>query len=795
MQQHLTLRVRIMLGFVIVALIPSVMIAGYGVYHHITKFQQIMIDNFQATNQIARQKIELSLGRDRENLLTMLYTDVLYQLTQSPADISDQNPISEELKKRLQTLFAIVHRSSGRYDRIRFIDRQGMEIVRVDWDGSVPQPVESPYLRNRSDTDWFQKSVLLPPEEIYVSPVQLAPENGDPVRFNPTICMAMPVLNKIGMSQGILVINIMVGMVFQDALESFVSQDNEWFVSDSTGNYVFYNTWAWGQSSSHHIDKSIRTYFPDLAARIITGKETHIQNSIHHIFITPIRFISDKDVFMLLGQVVPVSAMKKPMQVYLLYFSGVFVFSLLISLVTSYFLSRQITRPIAHLQKSAAQIAGGQFNKRVQLTGSPELMDLSRDFNSMAERLTREMLWEKQYGRAIVNSIADGVYSIDSQHHIRSWNTGAERLTGFLMDDVIGRHCNEILHFQNEQGDVLRQSDQYPMIDSLTGKETPQQSQIYTRCKNGELVPVALAASPLIGPDRQIMGTVLVFRDVSKEKALLESIRAADQAKSNFMSGMSHELRTPLHAIIGFADVLAEQYVGPLNADQLKYVDDIRASGKHLSDLVDDILDVAQLKESSVELNLSRIPVSGLMKNCLIKIHEAAYKKGIHLKLDIAEKCKDLSITVDARKLRQAIDNLLTNAVKFTMEKGQIRLSVDILQLNSPWNSENGSDAAKGNLDNKPALEIMVEDTGIGIEPENHENIFGSFYQIQNGLVDKTPGTGLGLTLTRSIVELHHGEIWVESDGHGKGSRFIIRLPIGESDLGISMVNAHDQVI
>jgi len=241
-----------------------------------------------------------------------------------------------------------------------------------------------------------------------------------------------------------------------------------------------------------------------------------------------------------------------------------------------------------------------------------------------------------------------------------------------------------------------------------------------------------------------------------------KAAEAASQAKSDFLASMSHELRTPLNAVIGFSEVLRDRYFGPLNEKQMEYTKDILESGRHLLTLINDILDLSKVEAGKMELRLSSLVVGDLLAGSLVMIKERAMKHGIALKTDIPEELSRFEMRADERKFKQILFNLLSNAAKYTPDRGSILLS-----------------ARRKTTGEEDVLEISVEDTGIGIAPENQEKVFESFYQIQGELTEKSSGTGLGLPLAKSFVELHGGRIWLESEGEGKGSRFSFTLPIG----------------
>ena len=245
-----------------------------------------------------------------------------------------------------------------------------------------------------------------------------------------------------------------------------------------------------------------------------------------------------------------------------------------------------------------------------------------------------------------------------------------------------------------------------------------------------------------------------LYRQLERQSAALE---VASRHKSEFLASMSHELRTPLNAIIGFSEVLLERMFGELNERQDDYLRDIWSSGKHLLELLKDILDLSKIEAGQMVLNRSEFAVRESLEYCLSMVRERALKQRILLSLEVDPQVGLLD--ADRLRFRQVVLNLLSNAVKFTPEGGRVGVRASIRDQD---------------------LVVEVTDTGPGVPVEDRQRIFDSFQQGAQH-AEQAEGTGLGLTLSKRILELHGGRIWVESET-GKGSAFGFALPAGSRE-------------
>jgi signal transduction histidine kinase len=265
-------------------------------------------------------------------------------------------------------------------------------------------------------------------------------------------------------------------------------------------------------------------------------------------------------------------------------------------------------------------------------------------------------------------------------------------------------------------------------------------------------------------PNRDELGVLAANLNRTNEELgrLYRELESASRHKSEFLASMSHELRTPLNAVIGFSEVLLDRLFGDLNEKQADYITDIHTSGRHLLALINDILDLSKIEAGRMELQLGTVVLADVIESPVALMRERATRNGISLRLDVDSSAG--AVDADERKLKQVLFNLLTNALKFTDRGGHVEVT------------------ARGEDDH---VLVTVRDDGTGIALADQARIFEEFEQA--GGSGAQEGTGLGLALSRRIVELHGGRLWVES-APGKGSTFTFTVPraqaIGSASTG-----------
>ncbi len=394
------------------------------------------------------------------------------------------------------------------------------------------------------------------------------------------------------------------------------------------------------------------------------------------------------------------------------------------------------------------------------------------------QKLLDQRLRDQQfYTRSLIESNIDALITTDPHGIITDLNKPMEVLTGCTRAELIGAP------FKNYFTDPERAEAGIKLV--LSEKKLTDY-ELTVCARDGKHTVVSYNATTFYNRGRKLQGVFAAARDVTERKRLdqilleknveLENAKALSDktnlAKSDFLANMSHELRTPLNSVIGFSEVLQDQLFGPINEKQQEYVSHILTSGKHLLSLINDILDLSKVESGKMELELNRFSLKESLEDSLVMLREKALKEGVSLHLQL-DPLADIHISADQRKFKQILFNLLSNAVKFTPAHGTVVV-----------------DAARdGNF-----IEITVQDTGVGIRAEDISKLFQTFTQLESVYTKQYEGTGLGLALTRKLVELHGGRIWVKSE-ITKGSSFTFSIPINETAIKVSSANRAETVI
>jgi PAS domain S-box-containing protein len=396
---------------------------------------------------------------------------------------------------------------------------------------------------------------------------------------------------------------------------------------------------------------------------------------------------------------------------------------------------------------------GVSFNAGVfsDAAGQPlGILAAARDITGQ-KQLEQQLRDQQFYARSLIESNIDALMTTDPLGLITDVNEQMESLTGNSRDELIGSP------FKDWFTDPERAEEGIRLV-LREGKVTDY--ELTARAKDNRETVVSYNGTTFNDRDGKLQGVFAAARDVTERKRFEQTLQEANRLKSEFLANMSHELRTPLNGIIGFSEFLVDEKPGKVNKKQQEYLHDILASGRHLLKLINDVLDLSKVEAGKMDLFPEKFSVAEAIDEVFSGISPQAKAKNLGVHCEIAPDIEN--ITLDKQKFKQVLLNLLSNAVKFTDEQGRIDVSID--------------------RHNKKHLRLQVQDTGIGIKPSEIAKLFVEFKQLDSGAARRYEGTGLGLALTKKIVELQKGSISVKSD-HGKGSTFTVILPIIEGNI------------
>lgn len=357
---------------------------------------------------------------------------------------------------------------------------------------------------------------------------------------------------------------------------------------------------------------------------------------------------------------------------------------------------------------------------------------------------------------AIANTLPVMLNLKDRESRYLMMNAYQARLYGTTPETVMGLRAGDLLG--EEYGAYARRIDQEVMDG---GQATPFYEESYPGA-DGVVRRWLSAKVPVRDREERIWGLVTVSVDITDRVRLEEGLRqardaaeAASRAKSGFLAAMSHELRTPLNAVIGFAEIMHEQALGPIGAPEyVDYAGHILSSGQHLLAMINDVLDFARIEAGSLTMNIRPVDLGAVLRATLDVLARRAASAGVTLARDITE--QKVVIRADEQRLRQVMLNVAGNAVKFTPAGGTVSVTM--------------------RPDMRGGAVIVVADSGIGIAEQNMPHVFEPFWQADSGLDRLKEGAGIGLPLARQLIALHGGRLELESR-LGEGTKVTVYLP------------------
>ncbi len=450
---------------------------------------------------------------------------------------------------------------------------------------------------------------------------------------------------------------------------------------------------------------------------------------------------------------------------------------LFVSSLLAFFLSSKlqnmISKPILDLARTAEKISSDQdYSVRAMQHSQDEIGILINHFNEMLIQIqNRDMalqvaqkelqLRAKENFKLILNAAGEGIYGLDLEGKTTFANPAAEAMLGYGANELLGKSQHDLIHYARSDGTPYPKEECPVYATCKNGKVHHVMDEVYWR-KNGSSFLVEYVSNPIL-ENGELAGAVITFRDITQrqqqEKDLIEAkIEAenANHAKSEFLSKMSHELRTPMNAILGFGQLLMLSQKESLTDSQSNNVNRILNAGNHLLELINEILDLSRIESGSMTILIEDINLTSSVDSVLPLVQPMARELEVEIENNLDS---NVCVLADLTRLKQVLLNLLTNAVKYNKPKGRVVLDCEI------------------SSDDK--VRINVTDNGMGISEEKKKFLFQPFNRL-GAEATEIQGTGIGLTITKHLIELMQGSITLESTV-GHGSCFAVELPMAMS--------------
>ena len=411
---------------------------------------------------------------------------------------------------------------------------------------------------------------------------------------------------------------------------------------------------------------------------------------------------------------------------------------------------------------AATALVAGLGRVLVSVRENRRLLDQARQDSLNLQRAHAALEGAGREREVILESIGEGIMSVDREGRTTFANGAAQVLTGWSSDELVGRTQHDVVHHTRADGSRYPREECPIYAVLITGEVARRDDEVFWR-KDGESWPVEYVSAPLRDERGDIIGAVVAFQDITERKRIEAELEAArDEAleatrlKSEFLANMSHEIRTPMNGVIGMTELLLDT---DLTSEQRECAQTVYTSGGTLLSIINDILDFSKIEAGKLELHSTSFPLGEVVEDVVDLLADRAHKKGVELTA-LVEDDVPKTVHCDETRIRQILMNLVSNAVKFT-DEGEVHVRV----------------TAEGRDGDEATVRFEVSDTGIGIDANQAERLFETFTQADSSTTRRFGGTGLGLTISKQLVEMMGGQIGA-TGSPGEGSTFWLLVPL-----------------
>lgn len=422
----------------------------------------------------------------------------------------------------------------------------------------------------------------------------------------------------------------------------------------------------------------------------------------------------------------------------------------------------KLLSPLQHLYEGIKVIAKGELAHRFNIDSNDEIGQIaevlnqaSQNFNSANNQISSsrsQLESEKNKLSTIISSITDGVIVLDLHHQVALANQAAEKVSGYPILELVGQPIDQLISFKDQTGKIITCND---YCQEFLTNTVPNLSKHFPSLtlfgKNQQQTRVEMTSTSITEGIQADLGCILILYDVTQRKLF-------EQMQIDFVSMASHEIRTPLTSIISYLQTISEESGNKLDQELKGFLDRALYSAKQLAALINNLLNVSKVERGSFSISLQPLDWNRLLTRIVEDNQALAVSKNLSLRLTFPPNPLP-QVLADEIRISEVLNNLISNAVNYSKKEGHIEIATK--------------------LQGKEVI-TKISDDGIGIPKEGIPYLFTKFFRVAGSLEQMKQGTGLGLYISKSIIDLHHGKIWVESE-LGKGTTFYFSLPIAEA--------------
>jgi len=680
--------------------------------------------------------------------------------------------------------------ASDNYLQIRYINKEGQEVVRVNREGDGVYFVPEKQLQNKADTSYFIESRKIDKGDIYLSEIELNVENGlIELPHLPVFRVVSPIYSSGGVFEGMIVINISAFSFYKDILEE-IKGGEDIILTSASGRLLLSRETISNPSFVPKDEPSINIEFDwsdiveteEAAIEWNSNGDFLVHKSVGKYFIVS-EYLTEDEIY---------RAARDKTKNSTLIVGTITVLALLLFYL---FLSRMVISKILLNKEAINKIADGDLSVEIKVSGKDEVSDVAHGINTLAKELRSKDERNKKHKREIelqvakIKEVNETLLEADkSTRNIledldeekRNVEQIVERRTKEVKDEreklfyvtenisagallidnkkkviFINKKLMEIFNLKkgDKKNAIKSFSEYFPniSIDSIFLTQTDKKPITIPETEYGGRV-YEIYIQRLPGVKDMVGGYaryLILVRDITDAKLL-------ERAKSEFVSIASHQLRTPLTSLRLFSEMIANKSVGPLTSEQEEYMGSIQESTGQMIELVNDLLELSRIEAGKVDVNKEKVNITDFLSKLISEIHLLGDTK--HCAIDlVAEGCDDLFVNADLKLLRQIVHNFITNAIRYSRP--------DACKVTVRLSKEGGN------------YTIAVEDEGIGIPENDKEKIFKRFFRTDKAIKMRADGSGLGLSVAKMLSEIMGGNVWFESE-EGKGTTFFASFPL-----------------